>query len=333
VEKIVMLLTRLVHILVVLLLAVSLPVPAQALDLQWPLSCTLGTDCWIQQYADHDSGPGASDYLCGTATYDGHDGTDIRVRDTSVTVPVVAAAAGIVAGGRDGMADVLLQKPEDQAAIANRECGNGVVINHGEGWVTQYCHMKQGSVIVKKGDKVSAGQKLGEVGFSGAAAFPHMHLSLRLNDQKIDPFSGAMKNACDAPDTSIWSPQAKEQLKHKDARLLRLGFAQGRVELPDLENGKLADSAPQADWPAIVAYAWVINLKKDDTLTITITGPDGVTKTNSTTLDRSKAQYLLFAGVKKPESGWVKGDYVSSTEVKTADGTRTLVEHKVMKVE
>jgi murein DD-endopeptidase MepM/ murein hydrolase activator NlpD len=326
-----MLMRHVVRIVILWLVAI-LP-PAHAFELQWPLDCTLGNDCWIQQYADHDAGPGASDYLCGTATYNGHDGTDFRVLDTSVTVPVVAAASGVVAGGRDGMADVLMTAQRDQSAVANRECGNGIVINHGDGWVTQYCHMKQGSIRVKKGEKVSAGQTLGDVGFSGAAAFPHLHLSVRKDNSKIDPFSGEMKNACDAADTSLWSQNANEQLKHKDAKLLRLGFAQDRVELPQLENGKIGNGGPQPDWPAIVAYAWLINLKKDDTLSVTISGPEGVIKSNSVPLDRSKAQYLLFAGVKKPVAGWPKGDYVSTVEMKSADGTQTLLERKVMRIE
>ncbi len=182
--------TRQVHILIALLLSIIAPVNASAFDLQWPLTCELGKDCWIQQYADHDTGPGASDFMCGSATYDGHDGTDIRVRDTSMTAPVVAAADGVVKGMRDGVHDKLVVTDSDKQAVANRECGNGVLVGHRNGWETQYCHMKSGSVVVRKGEKVAAGQKLGDVGYSGAAAFPHMHLSVRYNGKKVDPFSG-----------------------------------------------------------------------------------------------------------------------------------------------
>ena len=43
-----------------------------------PVACQMGRTCFIQQYFDHDPGPGAKDYRCGVMTYDGHDGVDIR---------------------------------------------------------------------------------------------------------------------------------------------------------------------------------------------------------------------------------------------------------------
>src|SRR3990170_8389893 len=85
--------------------------PAFALELSQPIDCTPGTDCFIQQYVDRDEGPGAQDYACGAETYDGHKGTDIRLRttaDVAKGVAVLATAPGVVAGLRDGMADHLL---------------------------------------------------------------------------------------------------------------------------------------------------------------------------------------------------------------------------------
>ena len=37
-------------------------------------------------------------------------------------------------------------------ATAGRNCGNGVTLDHGDGWQTQYCHMRRGSVAVKVAD-------------------------------------------------------------------------------------------------------------------------------------------------------------------------------------
>ncbi|MDB5046170.1 MAG: peptidase, partial [Deinococcus sp.] len=52
--------------------------------------------------------------------------------------------------------------------------GNLVVIDHGAGVVSMYFH--QSRLMVKVGQKVVRGQKLGEVGTTGLSAGPHLHL-------------------------------------------------------------------------------------------------------------------------------------------------------------
>lgn len=100
-------------------------------ELGIPIECEIGKTCFIQNYVDRDSSDGTKDYACGTETYDGHRGTDIRLVDTAAArdgVAVVAAAPGVVAATRDGVADRLIKTPEDRQAIAGKECGNGVVV-------------------------------------------------------------------------------------------------------------------------------------------------------------------------------------------------------------
>jgi len=65
--------------------------------------------------------------------------------------------------------------PQDRERVKGKECGNGVVITHGDGYETQLCHLKQASIIVQKGDQVKKGDILGFVGTSGASEFPHVH--------------------------------------------------------------------------------------------------------------------------------------------------------------
>jgi D-3-phosphoglycerate dehydrogenase len=67
--------------------------------------------------------------------------------------------------------------------IAGRECGNGVVIAHEDGWETQYCHMRRGSVAVQPGERVARGQTLGLVGcgrIGGATATKARALGMRV---------------------------------------------------------------------------------------------------------------------------------------------------------
>ncbi len=168
-------------------------VPLAALELGLPLACMPGTDCWLVRLVDHDPGPGFADHRCGTLGSDGHDGTDFAIADPqrmAAGVPVLAAAAGVVQGVRDGMPD---QPPQGRLVhdFADRNCGNGVLLRHVDGWETQYCHLRQGSVRVAAGDRVEAGQPLGLVGMSGEANFPHVHLSVRREGVGIDPFTGA----------------------------------------------------------------------------------------------------------------------------------------------
>jgi hypothetical protein len=57
--------------------------------------------------------------------------------------------------------------------------GNCVVIQHREGEVSVLAHFKQGSIVVKAGDKVKRGQLLGQCGNSGNSSEPHLHYHLQ----------------------------------------------------------------------------------------------------------------------------------------------------------
>ena len=58
---------------------------------------------------------------------------------------------------------------------------------------------------------------------------------------------------------------------------------------------------------------YAIGLKRGDTQEITLTGPGGevLAQSRLPPLDRDKAQYLLYAGKKRPASGWSKGVYTA----------------------
>jgi hypothetical protein len=58
------------------------------------------------------------------------------------------------------------------------DMGNFVLIDHGDGEFSLMLHMKPGSVRVKAGDHVMAGQQIGQIGFTGDSLFPHLHYTL-----------------------------------------------------------------------------------------------------------------------------------------------------------
>ena len=165
------------------LLSLAVPATAGEFSLISPINCDLNGPCYIQQYVDHDASQNASDFTCSGLSYDGHKGTDFALATYDMIaqgVNVLASATGTVAGLRDGMEDVQFTA-ETALGIDGRECGNGVVLRHENGWETQYCHLRKGSIAVTEGQEVTAGEVLGQVGMSGRAAFPHVHLSVQMD--------------------------------------------------------------------------------------------------------------------------------------------------------
>lgn len=287
------------------LLSLALALPAGAFDLRQPIACTLGEDCYIQQYFDHDPGPGAADFACGPLSYDGHDGTDFALptrRMMEDGVSVLAAAPGRVVATRDDEADFA-------PVVAGRECGNGVVIDHGQGWQTQYCHLKQGSLLVRKGDTVAAGEQLGLVGQSGRAEFPHVHLSVRQNGAKIDPFAPDAQ-ACGAAVSDLWSGELPVQA----GGLLDVGIATAGPDFAAIKAGLTSPDLP-VTVPALVVWAYFFGTRSGDEIALTLTGPTGTIFAHRQALDRNRALAMRFAGAKPGTGGWTPGTYAGTAEL------------------
>lgn len=65
--------------------------------------------------------------------------------------------------------------------------GNTVIINHGIGLFSIYCHMSK--TVVREGSFVDKGKRIGYTGSTGRSTGPHLHWGLRLVDNYADPLS------------------------------------------------------------------------------------------------------------------------------------------------
>lgn len=301
-----------------LLLWVSLQVRSEqsAPEFSLPLNCLVGKQCFVQNYFDHDPTSGYTDYHCGSLSYDGHKGTDIRLPDIaamSAGVAVLAAADGRVRAVRDGMEDISIRNTSSDA-IQNREAGNSVIIDHDDGWVTQYAHMRKNSITVSLGQIVKRGQTLGLLGLSGNTEFPHLHFEVRHNQQPVDPFmeqSEPGKNCNSSSDqTNMWDTAANSQLKYTSSGILASGFASHPPSQEEILQNSAKNFPAGASQPVLLFWVNSFGMLSGDKVQLKLTGPDGrLIADNTSTVPSNKALWLSYAGLRNKSGKWPAGNY------------------------
>lgn len=302
------------------------PLAAEPPLLALPIACEPGRTCFVQNHVDLDPGPGTRDFTCAAATYDGHKGVDFRLLSAAAAdargVAVKAAASGTVRGVRDGMADVFAKQAGGR--FAGRECGNGVVVDHGGGWETQYCHMRRGSLAVRAGQNVTRGERLGDVGYSGFADFAHLHFEVRKDGTFVDPFSALRAGQACLTDSAeakgLWDDAARRALPYRPGQFIDSGFAAAIPSTLALERGAGDVVAAGVDGAGLVFYARVMNARAGDRIRLRVTGPGGfAVDTTSAPFDRNKAIAVQAAGKKRTAVRWPAGSYEGVADLLRGD--------------
>jgi murein DD-endopeptidase MepM/ murein hydrolase activator NlpD len=171
----------------------------------WPLQLRTGVNEYgyhsISGHVDHNPAfPNQlTDYNCGQRTYDtpsgyNHKGTDYFLwpfswnKMDSSDVEIVAAAAGTILYKSDGNFD--------RSCTFNNNNWNAVYVQHSDGSVAWYGHMKAGTLTTKNvGASVAQGEYLGVVGSSGNSSGPHLHFEIYdAANNLVDPYAGTCNN-------------------------------------------------------------------------------------------------------------------------------------------
>jgi hypothetical protein len=311
-----------------LLIVCSQLVQGAAPSLGLPISCTPGSDCFIQNYFDLDPGPGARDYACGYLTYDGHTGTDFRLRDLVAmrnSIAVLAAAPGVVIGTRNTEPDVSV-KIRGRAALNGMDAGNGVRIDHGDGWTTQYSHMLQGSVKVHVGQKVDRGDILGFVGLSGNTEFPHLDFSVSKDGKQLDPFNPE-RAGCGAVLATLWSSSVMSSLRYQATGLLISGFSDTPAERDIAEDGGYGRTIISAAAESIDYWFELFGVRKNDHVSVAVYGPDRILiARQEKECPRNMAVLFSSTGRRRQAALWPKGTY--SAQLKLIRNGKTIVEER-----
>jgi len=183
--------------------------------------------------------------------------------------------------------------------------------------------MRQGSLIVRTGDIVARGQRLGDVGYSGKAKFSHLHLSVRHNGETVDPFSGQPQDSqCYSPSRiakGLWNDSAAKILNYPGSQVFAVSFSNNVPALEALERNHVR-AKPHKKSGKLILLARFLNLREGDRIRLSVNGPaEFHVKRISTPLERHKATYMAYIGKRRTSPSWPPGRYEGHAQILRGD--------------
>ena len=273
---------------------------------QSPLEGTFYVDTVITQYTDIEPGGNIIDYNDGNLTRNNHLGLNVgplTFEDMDNDWSVYAAANGVVVSTHDGEFD-------RNTNFNSSGQTNFIVIDHGNGWSTQYSNLRSDSVGVALGQTVSAGQEIAMLGASGNADGPALEFNVLHHGRHVETLMNSSTFWVDPP-----------AYPYDQTRLIDTALFNSLLYTPSanhlLEGASTNDQMADADFQEPAVYAWIAGLQTDNVVQFRWRTPNGglyFTDTQVITADtpwtiRSSKAVLPF----DPELGtWRAEVYVNS---------------------
>jgi len=138
---------------------------------------------------------------CGFNGYPGHKGVDLGWREDEDQNKVYANCKGVVETVVDGL---------DTMPVTSGSWGNYVLVKHPNGMYSRYCHLRKGTIKVKRGQTVDENTQLGVIGESGSVTARHLHFEVQKtvsSSTRIDPTPYLTK--------AIYVEEKKEETKNE----------------------------------------------------------------------------------------------------------------------
>lgn len=230
--------------------------------------------------------------------HDGHPGTDYSIGPAGCGANILAAEDGVVieAGPAQGF-------------------GNWIVIQHPDGYYTVYGHMYDNGVLVRSGQKVTAGQVIGKVGSNGDSTGCHLHLEVhqgwpgtRLNPESWLVSHGAVAASGAASSTSSGTSTASTPAVSASSAPAAVNASSGNygsVEERDSLAGALAGGLMSA---AAAGSSSSSNTTTSGSATNQTTGSTGAS-TNAPNAPSSPSGNVKIAQTMAAARGWTGAEW------------------------